>query len=685
MTEPLEFDDLDQKLLSLFPGKVVRKDLVGPLKGQLNVPTYVLEYLLGKYCSSSDPEVIEAGMKEVKLILTENYVRPDQSEILKSKIREFKRYGVIDKIKARLVETADKYWAELVNLQLNHVNIDEGMINKFEKLLAGGIWAIIELSYNPEIYHRGVTRPFTVEDIRPIQLAIASFDEVREKRKNFTRDEWLDILIRSMGLESSCFNHRVKMLFLLRQLPLAENNFNSVELGPRGTGKSYVYRELSPYSILVSGGETTVPSLFISHVGRGRIGLVGLWDAIAFDEVAGLVRMKDAGAIHIMKDYMESGSFSRGREEVTAPASMVFLGNIYHDIEYLVKAYHLFAPFPEEMRDIAFLDRFHLYLPGWEIPKMQPEFLTNHYGFVVDYVAEFLKDCRKTTFATAIDEQFELGEALNKRDEKAVRKTVSGLIKLLHPDGKYLTEELDEYLKLALEMRRRVKEQLKRMGGLEYWNTNFSYRDRRTGEERFVEVPEGALGIAIPKIPQPPGVVYTVGWDVDVGRASIFRIEVQLIKGNGNLRVTGATGKAMREAVRISFDFIKARAKELGVDKLLDEYDVHVQVVNLMQAKEGSQTGAAFFMAMLSAFYGKPVMLGAVVVGELSIRGSVLPLQNLGETLQVIRENGGGIVFLPSTAERGLPAIPRPITSALNITYYENAKDCAEKALSDRQ
>jgi ATP-dependent Lon protease len=674
-------DHLDRKLLEFFPGKVVRKDLLGPLKGQLNVPTYVVEYLLGKYCSSADSELIEQGLKEVKRILTENYVRPDQSEVLKKKIREARTYRVIDKVKARLVETEDKYWAELVNLQIHHVNIEDRIIDRYEKVLAGGIWAIIDITYNPNLYHKGVMRPFVIEDLRPIQLAITSFDDLKEKRKDFSTDEWIDVLIRSTGLEPAHFGRRVKLLLLMRLLPLAENNYNLVELGPRGTGKSYVYRELSPYAILVSGGETTVPSLFVSHIGRGRIGLVGLWDVVAFDEVAGLSKLRESAGVQIMKDYMESGSFSRGREEITALASMVFVGNIHHDIDQLVRTSHLFIPFPEEMQDLAFLDRFHAYLPGWEVPKIQPQDLTDHYGFVVDYLAEFLREWRRQSFTTAFDEYFDLGEALSKRDEKAVRKTVSALVKALHPDGQFSKEEIGEYLRLAMEMRQRVKEQLKRMGGVEYWNTAFSIISRESGMEETLVVPESIPGTSVPSTVQPPGVAYTVGWDVDAGRASLFRIEAQLMKGRGSCRVTGASGKAMKDAIKTAFDFIKARSRELKVEKVLDQYDVHVQVINLMQAKEGSQTGLGTCMAILSALYERPLEAGVVVIGEMSIQGGVLPLHNVGESIQVVAENGGRGVVLPSSSRELVDSVPPGITSSLGINCVEDVRDCMERVM----
>lgn len=673
----LEQDELDKKVLSLLPGKVVRKNLVTPLKGEYNVPTYVIEYLLGKYCSSGDEKVIAAGLEEVKRILTKNYVSPDQSEVLKSKIREKGSYKVIDKVKVRLVETEDRYWAELVNLQINYVNIDEIFVKRYEKLLSGGIWAVVDLGYDSEIIHKRVMRPFIIRELRPIQLAVSSFKDLEEKRSHFTTEEWVHLLVRSMGLEPTQFNYRLNLLLLLRLIPLVENNYNLVELGPRGTGKSYVYRELSPYSILVSGGETTVPSLFISHIGRGRMGLVGLWDVVAFDEVAGLTKLRDQAAVQIMKDYMESGSFSRGREEITAMASMAFLGNVPYDIEHLVRTTHLFVAFPQEMQDLAFLDRFHCYIPGWEIPKIQPEHLTKHFGFVVNYLAEFLRDARKTSHSTVIDKYYRLGSTLNKRDEKAVRKTVSALIKLVHPDGDFNKDDLEEYLSIALETRRRVKEQLKRMGGIEYWNTKFDYWDKNT--QIVVEVPEMKRGAAIPDQYKQPGVVYTVGWDYSSERASLFRIEVQLMKGSGVCRTTGSTGKSMNESIKTAFDYLKAKARNLEVKKSLDEYDLHVQVVNLMGAKEGRQTGIAFLLAMVSALVEESLPPGIAVIGDMSVKGSVLPIDNIAEGIQIINEQGGRRVLLPQTAKKGLTKVPPPLLVDLDTITYVDGEDAVRK------
>jgi ATP-dependent Lon protease len=683
MSETMVLDGLDIKALEHFAGRVVRKDLVNSLKGQQNVPAYVLEYLLGKYCSSSDEDVIEAGLQEVRRILTEHYVRPDQSEWFKSQVRERGQHRVIDKVKVRLVETEDKYWASLVNLQIDRVHISEELVQRYERLLGGGIWAIVDLAYDPQLVHRGEVRPFTIRELRPIQLAVGNLlAEVKEKRAFFSRDEWLDLLLRSVGIEPTGMSLRLKMLYLARLIPLVENNYNLVEFGPRGTGKSYIYREISPYAILVSGGDVTVPSLFISHIGRGRIGLVGLWDVVAFDEVAGLTRLANPQAINLLKDYMESGSFSRGREEITALASLVFIGNINLDVEMALRTSHLFTPFPAEMQDLAFLDRFHAYLPGWEFPKMANNLLTCHYGLVVDYLAELFRELRKLSFADAIDRYYDLGNALNRRDEKAVRKTVSAFIKLLHPDGNFTKDEVEEYLCLALEFRRRVKEQLRRMGGVEYWNTSLSYRDKRSGEEHFIALPEQGEATVISPDPLPPGVTFTVGLDVESQRYALFRVEVALMKGSG-YTATGAVGKAMREAVRTAYDYLRSNIHRFTIDRSLDDLEVHFQVVNLMQAKEGSQTAAAFFVALFSALVGKPVRPATVVLGEITVQGGVLPVSELAECVQLAKENGARRVLVPTANAKDIPHIPAEILTGLELAFYSDPKECLLKALQE--
>ncbi|MCS7287457.1 MAG: protease Lon-related BREX system protein BrxL, partial [Anaerolineae bacterium] len=642
-----QLDSLDVKALEYFPGRVVRKDLVSTLKGQVNVPLYVLEYLLGKYCASADEEVIQAGLQEVKRVLTEHYVRPDQSEWFKAQVREKGHHRVIDKVKVRLVETEDKYWAQLVNLGIDRVHLSEDLVHRYERLLGGGIWAVVDLAYDAMLVHRGELRPFIIAELRPIQLGGGRLlEEIREKRALLSREEWMDLLLRSVGIEPSGLSPRLKMLYLARLIPLVECNYNLVEFGPRGTGKSYAYREVSPYAILVSGGDVTVPVLFYSLIGRGHIGLVGLWDVVAFDEVAGLTRLASTQAINLLKDYMESGSFSRGREEITALASLVFIGNINLDVEVALRTGHLFTPFPAEMQDLAFLDRLHAYLPGWEMPKMTSELLTTHYGMVVDYLAEVFRELRKLSFADALDRYFELGSAFNRRDEKAVRKTISGFLKLLHPDGRWTREELEEYLTYAVEFRRRIKEQLKRMGGVEYWNTSLSFRNKETGEERFIWPPEQREATIISPDPLPPGAVFTVGLDPESGRYALFRVEVALMRGSGYV-VTGAVGTAMREAIRTAYDYLRSHLHRLAVDRTLDDLQVHFQVVNLMQAKEGSQTAAAFFVALFSALVQKPVRPATVVLGEITVQGGVLPVSELAESVQLARESGARRMLVP--------------------------------------
>lgn len=676
-------DNLDQKALEQFEGRVVPKSLVNTLKGQMNVPTYVLEYLLGKYCSSSDEEVVQAGLLEVRRILEQHYVRPDQAELFKAQVRDKGNHQVIDKIKVRLVESDDKFWANLVNLQIDHVHISENLVNCYERLLAGGVWAIAELKYDVEQVHRGNLRPFVIENIRPIQLAVGGIlDEIRSKRPYFSRQEWIDLLLRSTGLEPSSFSDRLKILYLSRLIPLVEANFNLVELGPRGTGKSHIYREISPYAILVSGGEVTVPSLFIAHVGKGRIGLVGLWDVVAFDEVAGLNKMANPQSINLLKDYMESGSFSRGREEIAALASLIFVGNINVDIETALRTSHLFVPFPHEMQDLAFLDRFHLYLPGWELPKMQSNLLTSHFGIVVDYLAEAFREYRKLSFADAIDEYYQLGVSLNRRDEKAVRKTVSGLIKLIHPDGVYTKDELQEYLEIALEMRRRVKEQLRRMGGVEYWDTALSFIDKATGAEKATTLPEQREGAVISSEPLLPGITYTIGLDLETGRNALFRVEVAMMRGSGVYSATGVAGRGMREAIRTAFDYLRSNVGQFTIDKSLKDYDAHFQVVNLMQAKEGSQTAAAFLVSLFSSLVEIPIRSSTVILGEITIQGGVLPVQQFAECVQLARENGAQSILVPTANVRDLATLPPELLGGLEIAFYADPRDCLLKSLT---
>lgn len=680
----IELDSLDQKLVEAFPGRVVRKDLVRTIKEGFNVPVYVLEYLLSKYCSSTDPHIISEGLEITRQTLARNFVRADESEKIKSITREEGTHKIIDKVRVRLLETEDKYWAELVNMGLGFVHVAERDVKKYDKLLGGGIWAVIDLRYDPDFQHRGQTRPFIIEKLRPIQQATTDIDSYLQGRKLFTRDEWIDVLLRSIGMEPTHpdFSHRKKLLLLSRLLPMVESNFNLIELGPRATGKSFVYREISPYAILISGGQTTVAQLFI-NLATGQIGMVGLWDVVAFDEVAG-IRFRDRAAIQILKDYMESGSFSRGKEEFPGDASIVFNGNIDGDIETMVKTAHLLTPLPEHMQDLALIDRIHFYLPGWEIDKLRPEYLSPHYGFVVDYFSEVLRELRKVTYTDIIDRYFRFGNHLNQRDVRAVRKTFSGLVKLLHPDGEIIKEEAEEYLTYALEMRRRVKEQLRKMGGFEFWAVNFSYIDLETMTETFVPVPEeGGAGL-ISAGPMKPGVVYTIATDPAESRLSLVRIEVQAMPGSGKLRITGAPrgNTPMKDAIRTAHDYLRAHSRDLVVSKAVKDYDLHVQVVRLMQAKEGSETGVAFFIAMLSSMLEKSVQEKLVILGEMSIHGTLLKVDKLTERLQLAMDQGARSVLLPAENKRDIGDIPIDVLDKIQINFYSDPKNAALRAMA---
>jgi ATP-dependent Lon protease len=480
--------ELDRKVNDVFAGKVVRKDLVRKVKVGANVPVHVLEYLIGKYCATDDPAAIEVGLRMVNRTIAENFIRPDEANKAQYSLKDRGKATFIDKVRVRVLEEKD--WAEMANFGNKYLHVPDQLIRKYPRILELGVWAQVDLEYRivEDEEHGGKGHPFYITDIRPIQLASFDFEQYIEGRREFTTEEWTDLLIRSVGLEPTYYDRRLKLLFLMRLVPMAERNYNLIELGPRGTGKSFVYRETSPNSILISGGKTTVAQLF-AHMGTGRIGLVGHWDVVAFDEVAG-IQFADSTVIQIMKDYMESGSFARGREELPAEASMVFLGNLNEPPEQLVRKGHLFVNLPDAMIDAAFLDRMHFYLPGWDTPKMEQRYFSDNYGFISDYLAEALRASRLQNYSAAIEEDFAFGADLNARDERAVRKTVSGLLKILHPHGEWTRAELREYLELALEGRRRIKEQLKKLAPHEYGKTAFSYIERDTGMEFWVEVPE---------------------------------------------------------------------------------------------------------------------------------------------------------------------------------------------------
>lgn len=672
-------DELSMKLNQHFAGKVVRKDLTQKLKQGANVPIYVLEYLLGMYCATDDEDSINAGVERVKNILADNFVRPDEAEKIKSKIREMSRYTVIDKLTVKLNEKKDIYVAEFSNSGLKNVEISANYVKDYEKLLGGGIWCIVKLQY---FYEDGVIdqNPFIIDSVTPIQMPNMDMDELVEGRKQFSKEEWIDILIRSIGMEPTQLENKVKWHMLLRMVPLCENNYNMCELGPRGTGKSHLYKEISPNSILVSGGQTTVANLFY-NMSQRKIGLVGMWDTVAFDEVAGIT-FKDKDGIQIMKDYMASGSFARGKEEKAASASMVFVGNINQSVDVLLKTSHLFEPFPEAMAyDSAFFDRMHFYLPGWEVPKMRPEFITDSFGFITDYLSEYLRDMRKTTFGDVIDKFFKLGNNLNQRDVIAVRKTVSGLVKLLYPHGEYTKEDIEEILRYALVGRRRVKEQLKKIGGMEFYDVHFSYIDNETMEEEFISVPEQGSGSLIPEGASKAGHVYTIGLG-DSGMIGVYKLEVEVVGGTGKFEKTGlGYDREAKESIDTAFRYFKANSRNISasISTTNKDYLMHIQDVNGVGMT--SSLSLAAIIAMCSGALNKPVQSQLAVLGSVSIGGTINKVEDLANTLQVCFDAGAKKILLPMVNAADIPLVPPELFAKFQIMFYSGAEDAVFKAL----
>ena len=671
-------DEIKEKLRQYFDGKIVRKDLTKKIKEGANVPVYVLEFLLGQYCSSDDEEVIESGVQTVKRILADNFVRPDEAQKILSRLRQKGSHTVIDMITVHLDIKKNCFFASFSNLGLTNVPIEDEYPEKYDRLLCGGIWCIVQLEYVdediPNIY------PINIRKLTPIQMPHVDIAELKQGRKAFSKEEWIDILLRSIGMEPDVLSKREKWLLLTRMLPLVENNFNLCELGPRSTGKSHLYKEISPNSILVSGGQTTVANLFY-NMGRKTVGLVGLWDCVAFDEVAG-IRFKDKDGIQIMKDYMASGSFARGKEEKAASASMVFVGNINQSVDVLLKTSSLFDPFPPEMgTDTAFLDRMHCYLPGWEIPKFRPEHFTNDYGFISDYLAEFIRELRKEQYGDAIDHYFRLGKNLNQRDTIAVRRMVDGYLKLVYPDGVFTKEQLEEVLQLALEMRRRVKEQLKKLGGMEFYDVNFSYIDMDDMSEHYVSVPEQGGGKLIPEGMCNPGQVYTASQGKS-GMIGLFRLESQMLPGNGKFERTGiGTDRDAKESTNTAFNFLKANANRISgsISTTMKDYIINYQ--DLQGIGMTGKLALPTLTALCSIALGKPVQSSLVVLGEISISGTMIKVDELASTLQVCLDSGAKRVLIPSTSFVDFATVPPDLMSAFQLIPYQNAEDAVFKAL----
>lgn len=671
---------IKDKLRQNFAGKIVRKDLTKKIKEGANVPVYVLEFLLGQYCSSDDRELIEKGVESVKHILADNFVRPDEAQKILSQLRQRGNYTVIDRITVKLDIKKDAYFAEFSNLGLRDVPIEEDYPAKFDRLLCGGIWCIIQLNYEFDDEDYRSVNPIQIAKLTPIQMPHIDIEELKAGRKAFSQEEWLDVMLRSTGMEPDALTEREKWLLLARMLPLVENNFNMCELGPRSTGKSHLYKEISPNSILVSGGQTTVANLFY-NMGSKTVGLVGMWDCVAFDEVAG-IKFRDKDGVQIMKDYMASGSFARGKEEKAASASMVFVGNINQSVDVLLKTSSLFDPFPPEMgQDTAFLDRMHCYIPGWEVPKFRPEHFTDDYGFITDYLAEFLRELRKEQFSDALDRFFRLGKNLNQRDTIAVRRIVSGMVKLLYPDGDFTKEQLEEILRFALEMRRRVKEQLKKLGGMEFYDVNFSYIDNESFEEKYVTVPEQGGGKLIPDGICNPGQVYTIAQGRS-GMIGAFRLESQMLPGNGKFQRTGlGSDREAKEATDTAFNFLKVNCRRISGNISITTNDFIINYQDLQGLGITSNLALPSLVAMCSIALGKPVVSSCAVLGEISIAGTMQKVDNLADTLQVCLDSGAKKVLLPLTSAADLGTVPAELIGAFSLIFYNSAEDAVFKAL----
>ena len=668
------------KLRQTFDGKIVRKDLTKKIKEGANVPVYVLEFLLGQYCCSDEDEIIEKGVQNVKRILADNFVRPDEAQKILAKLRSNGSHTVIDMVTVNLDIRKNKFYASFSNLGLGDVPIDDEYPEQYDRLLCGGIWCIVQLEYEYNEEDKKNGYPIRIRKLTPIQMPHVDIGELKAGRQAFTKEEWMDVLLRSIGMEPDELNNREKWLLITRMIPLVENNFNLCELGPRSTGKSHLFKEISPNSILVSGGQTTVANLFY-NMGRKTVGLVGLWDCVAFDEVAG-IRFKDKDGVQIMKDYMASGSFARGKEEKAASASMVFVGNINQSVDVLLKTSSLFDPFPPEMgTDTAFLDRMHCYLPGWEIPKFRPEHFTDDYGFITDYLSEFIRELRKEQYGDALDRYFRLGKNLNQRDTIAVRRMVDGYLKLVYPDGQFTKEDLEEILVLALEMRRRVKEQLKKLGGMEFYDVNFSYVDLENFEERYVSVPEQGGGKLIPEGMCNPGQVYTVSRGKS-GMIGVFRLESQMLPGNGKFERTGlGSDRDARESSNAAFNFLKANANRISGSISTTTKDYIINYQDLQGIGMTGKLAMPTLIALASIALNKPVQSSMAVLGEISISGTIIKVDELANALQVCLDSGAKKVLVPITSAADLSTVPADLIGRFNLVFYSNAEDAVFKAL----
>jgi ATP-dependent Lon protease len=676
----MNLSELDHKLNQVFPGKVVRKDLVHQIKGGENVPSYVLEYLLGKYCASEDPQEIEIGIKAVKETLQANYFRHDEANKAQSLVEQKGRHRFIDRVEVRYLPSENKYWASMDNFSFNRIHVREEFYRRYDRLLEGGVWSIVDVEFVPPEDGKKDS-PFHIAELQPVQIAKFDFDEYCAGRKQFTRDEWLDVLLRSIGLEPDAMPTRLKIILLSRMIPFVEKNYNLIELGPRGTGKSYVFSEMSPYCILISGGKASSANLFYNNA-RRTVGLVGHWDVVAFDEVGGM-KVNDPDTIQIMKDYMANGRFSRGVTQVMADASLVMIGNLNQSVQTLVQnsATDLFQPLPQEF-DLAVIDRLHFYLPGWEVPKTSKDTLTRNYGFITDYLAEAYRSLRKQNRFDVAERSFRFGSHIEGRDASAIKRTVAGLVKLLHPDGEYTKTELQEYLEIAMEGRRRVKEQLKKRGSFEFHRTSFSYIDVEDGVERTVGVPEQGGTGAISPDPQPEGSVFTACSDAD-GKVGLFRLEVTVTDGTGKVRIPTSLEASLKESAQRAWAYLQNMKTNLGITQLLNSKDVYMEAIDLSGGHVECNCGVAFYTALISALQKRRVQGGTLVMGDLTIQGNIRAVSSVSEPLTIAMENGAKRVLLPLANKSQFVSLPEEVVEKMDLVFYGDVDRAVAKALEE--
>lgn len=703
--------ELDMKFLENYPGKVVRKDLTSLMKKGANVPTYVLEYLLGMYCATDDEEAIEIGLSKIKRILSENYVRPDQSEYVKSKIKENGQYTIIDKITVVFDDREDKYVARFTNLRMDPFEVSSDLVIHNEKLLVGGIWCILKIEYvgldrereenEQETFEEDIfgnqkkkkkikkkkskyDSPFEIASLKPIQMPNLDLDEIKQARSNFSKEEWMTLLLRSAGYEPEELTEKEKLHYLLRFVPFIQKNYNLVELGPRGTGKSHAYSELSPYSILMSSGTTTVSNMFYNMASH-RVGLVGNWDCIAFDEVAGITQAS-ADMVQIMKNYMANGSFARGADSISSDASIAFEGNTFRSVADMMRTTNLFEPFPEEFNnDSAFFDRIHAYLPGWETPKLRSSLFTKRYGLISDCFSEFCHAMRKYDFTNSFSQYFELNNQFNTRDTIAVGRTFSGMAKLIYPDENMTKEETREILEYAIECRRRVKEQLRKMTPGEFSDVNLGYIDNDTGEEFVVSLPETANGTLIFGGIEAPGYVYGVGRSVtDV--LGIYRLENKLIDGTGvfsfkNVEGLARAPKSVKDSITAAFNYFGENYKKI-ITGAYENFDYSLYFNDLQSRGVSDEISVAEVVGLFSGLANRPVLPSLVICGRVVMSGSMMPITSELDEIFVAAINAGAKrIMLPVESSDKYDKLKPELKNAISAIFYSTPLDAAKKAL----